>query len=65
MTEPPGNGTVSWRLKELEKAVLNLEAHMDRLGSKLDRLMMALVGASLTVAISVIVFAITFVSGKP
>lgn len=59
------NGTVVWRLAQLEKAVLDLEEHLDRLGSKLDRLMMAVVGAALTIAVSVIVFAITFVSGAP
>jgi len=63
MSEP--NGTVSWRLAQLETAVKDLEVHMDRLGGKLDRLFMAVVGASLTVAVSVIVFAITFVSGSP
>lgn len=61
----PANGAVAWRLAQLEKVVLDLERHMDRLGSKLDRLMMAVVGASLTIAVSVIVFAITFVSGAP
>jgi hypothetical protein len=65
VTGLPGNDTVSWRLKALEAAVKELETHMDLLGAKLDRLMMALVGASLTVAISVIVFALTFTTGKP
>lgn len=59
------NSTVSWRLAQLEKAVMDLETHLDRLGGKLDRVYWALVGASLTVSVSVIVFAITFVSGKP
>jgi hypothetical protein len=65
VNESSESSTVVWRLSQLEKAVVNLETHMDRLGSKLDRLFMALVGASLTVAVSVIVFAVTFVSGKP
>ena len=63
MNELTGNGAVAWRLARLEESVKELEGHMDRLGAKLDRLFMAVVGASLTVAVSVIVFAVTFVSG--
>jgi hypothetical protein len=48
------NGAVSWRLAQLEKAVVELEGHLDRLGVKLDRLFMAVVGASLTIAVSVL-----------
>jgi hypothetical protein len=59
------NSTVSWRLAQLEKAVTDLESHLDKLGGKLDRVYWALVGASLTVAVSVLVFAITFTAGKP
>lgn len=59
------NSTVAWRLAQLEKAVTDLEGHLDRLGTKLDRVYWALVGASLTVSVSVIVFAITFTAGKP
>jgi hypothetical protein len=59
------NSTVAWRLSQLERAVTELETHLDRLGSKLDRVYWALVGASLTVSVSVIVFAITFTAGKP
>lgn len=59
------NGTVAWRLAQLERAVTDLEEHLDRLGGNLDRVYWALVGASLTVSVSVIVFAITFTAGKP
>jgi hypothetical protein len=49
------NGT-AWRLAKLEEAV-------HELGRKFDRLMMAVVGASLTIAVSAIVFIITVSSG--
>ena len=53
-----GNGAVAWRLAQLEKTVEELER-------KLDRLTMAIVGAALTFAIGVGVFAVTLLTAGP
>jgi hypothetical protein len=59
MSEPSNGGTIAWRLAKLEKTV-------EELDRKVDRLTMSIVGAALTFAISVGVFAITLLaSGNP
>ena len=52
----PANGTVAWRLAQLEKTVEELER-------KVDRLVMAVTGAALMFAVSVAVFAFTVLAG--
>jgi hypothetical protein len=58
VTELPGNGTALWRLTQLEKKVEELER-------KVDRLTMSIVGGAIMVAVSVTVFAITFLASGP
>lgn len=60
MTDEPSNGTVQWRLKELENKVRDLE-------EKVDKLVLALITASLMITVSVAVFAITVIAtgGRP
>ena len=52
MSDPPSNGTVSWRLQQLERTVENLER-------KVDRLTWALTIAALTFAGSTAVLVLT------
>ena len=56
MNETTPNATVAWRLAQLEKKV-------DELETKVDRLYTAMIGATLTFAVSVGVFAFTVLSG--
>lgn len=55
MSEPPGNGTTSWRLTQLERSVEALER-------KVDRLTLTIAGGAVTFAISVAVFAFTLLA---
>lgn len=61
MSEP--NGTVSWRLAQLERRFEQLETEVDSkldgLNRKVDRLTLAIAGGAVTFAISVAVFAFT------
>lgn len=56
-THPPNGGTVTWRLGQLENTVAELER-------KVDRLIMAIVGASLSFTVGIGVFAITILTQK-
>lgn len=57
MSEQP-NGTTAWRLGQVEKSIEELER-------KVDRLTMSIVGGAIMVAVSVIVFAITYLANAP
>lgn len=52
MTSERANGLFGWRITQLENTVRDLEA-------KVDRLMWAIVGAALSFAVGVTVFALT------
>jgi type II secretory pathway component PulF len=66
----PSAGQIAWRLQELERKASHLEEELDQrfdiLYRKLDRLMFAVVGGALTVAVSAVVFTLTVVTtGAP
>jgi hypothetical protein len=58
VSDIPANGTIPWRLQQLEKQVEELER-------KVDRLTMSIVGGAVMVTVSVIVFALTYLASGP
>jgi hypothetical protein len=64
MTPKLPNGTLAYRVSRLEQAEGTQDMKIDRLAEKIDKLTLAIVGAALTFAVSVAVFAITLLATK-
>jgi hypothetical protein len=69
LSATPDNGTSRYRLEQVEKRFDRFESQVDtrfkELDAKLDRLTIAIVGGSITVAVSVIVFTVTYLASGP
>ena len=59
MGTPPSNGTIAYRVDQLEHAIQELRSEIKEEKAKLDRLILSVVGAALSFTVTVIILAVT------